>query len=99
MNNILKNYYETKKAIDDLTKYLNVLKPQVVEIAKEGKVDTEFATFTVQTFTTYQYSDRVTQLANELSTLKKEELEGGIATVKSESVSPVMRVKKEEVSK
>lgn len=92
----LKDYFETKKAIDDLNKYLGTLKPKVVEIldSNEGKIETGFANFTIRPFTTYTYSNRVIELENQLKALKKEELDSGVATVKSESYSPVMRAKR-----
>jgi len=94
MSKILKQYQETKGAIDILQKELDELKPKVVEILEdaEGKVEISGASFSLRSSITYQYSNKVINLGNEIKLLKKEEFENGTATIAKESSSPVMKI-------
>ena len=94
MSKILQDYYESKTALEILQKEVDELKAKVVEelkAAPDQKMETGLASFRLQTNYTYQYSVKVTKLAEEVKTLKKEEEVSGTAKVVSETTYPIMK--------
>jgi len=94
---LLKEYYNTKKALDILEKDLDVLKVQLMEVLKqtdEKLVLPGMATFYVQAKRIYQYSAKVEEMGVSLSKMKKIEELDGTATVKTTSYFPVMKTLK-----
>lgn len=91
MENILKDYYQTKKALEILEKEVEEKKAKILEYlekTKEKRVETEYATFTVRVTPTYSFSPVVTEAEELIKTqkkgidsMKKDEIERGVATL------------------
>ena len=58
MNKILKEYKNTKQAIDILTAELAEMKPKLIEVLQvfDGKVDIEGASFSLRSMKTYEFT-------------------------------------------
>jgi len=94
---LLKEYYEAKRAVDAANEVLSEKKEALTALlqkAPEHKMRIPEASFTLRVYTTYEYSPAVYEMDKKLKLTKKIEETKGIAKVKGETYSPVMRVSK-----
>lgn len=96
---LLKEYFEAKQTVDAAIAVLDEKKKEIAELLKkapEHKMRIPEASFTLRVYTTYVYSPDTQEMEKKLKLTKKIEETKGIAQIRSETYSPVMRVSKKE---
>lgn len=88
------DYLDTKAEIDRLTERLNGLKPLIAAALvdePEQRYVTRGHEFTLGRRTTYDYSDDVKRMAEDVKAMKQAERSQGVAAFKRASIYPVVR--------
>lgn len=91
---VLKDYYKIKEQIEVLESKAREKKEEITALlqdAPEHKLQISEAAFSLRTYTTYVYSPATQEMEKKLKLTKKIEETKGIAQIKSETYTPVMR--------
>ena len=94
MNEALEKYVQLKKQIDALQKELDAVKDDALNAVKQdgGKVESDTVVASCRSRVSWEYTDAVSHLQNQVKALKKEEEASGAAT-KKESEFLVIKFK------
>ena len=96
----MRRYVAVKGMIKDLELELDELYPYIESVIDESGTNNfqfgNYGTFSLMSRTTYDYSDKVKEISEQVKLLKKQEEIEKIATVKNVSRSLTWRPKKDE---
>ena len=93
-NKILQDYHTSKLALDIMTKEVNEKKQAVTDFLASQpnkKAEIDEASFSLRAYITYEFSEVIQEKQVQIKNLQKLEISSGVAKVKSEKYSPVMR--------
>lgn len=96
----IERFFQLKIQMKAIEAQIEMLKPNIVSqcVARDGKIVHPLGSIYTQVYKTWQFSKEAEELALRLKHLHEYEKAHGIATVKSESIGPIVKLKPEPVS-